>query len=480
MDEQQLYTTLRRRFGFSKFRDGQLATIKSLLTGHNTLAVLPTGGGKSLLYQLPAYLLPGAVLVVSPLISLMQDQVDRLHANGEKRVLMLSGHRENLSRQQELARLATAKFIFASPEFLAKPEVITRLRQIQLSLLTIDEAHCISQWGPDFRPEYLLLKELRQELNAPLTLLLTATATPKTRQDILEKVGLSLQKTRIISRSVNRANLFLAVSELSNSNDKQAALLKLVNHLPGAGIIYFASRRLASNMATWLQDNSSLTVAAYHAGMSIADRFRVQQQFMNNHLQLVCATSAFGMGIDKADIRFVIHYHLPTSLENYVQEIGRAGRDGQQSVAILLYCPGDEQLTRQLVQIDLPSAEQFNRVQAGTLPVQALGENYELFDFYCRHHYHYQQVVALFDQRRSQVTWRLRQVQAYLALTTCRRQFILSYFGEGRAEQEHCCDLEQPDWQTTLSLPVHRLITPLQRSTDWEGQLRNLLNLTKE
>lgn len=478
MDETRLYTALKKYFGFTKFRDGQLATVKALLTGHNTLAVLPTGGGKSLLYQLPAYLLPGAVLVVSPLISLMQDQVDRLHRNGEKRVLMLSGRGQGPAWQLQLRRLAGAKFIFASPELLANPAVIRALQAIQLSLLTIDEAHCISQWGPDFRPEYLLLKQLRQQLGTPLTLLLTATATPQVRQDILAKVGLAANEVTVIRRSVNRPNLFLAVQELANDGDKRAALLKLVTCLPGAGIIYFASRRLATDMAEWLRENSSLKVAAYHAGMSPADRFRVQQQFMDEQLQLVCATSAFGMGIDKANIRFVIHYHLPTNLEGYVQEIGRAGRDGKQSVAVMLYCPGDEQLARQLTQVDLPSAEQFNRVQAGKLPVQALGENYELFGFYCQHHYRYAQLKNIFKQRRRQADWQLQQVQAYLTLTTCRRQFILDYFGESAVEQTPCCDIDEPTWLTAPLLPLRQVVEEVSAPVHWDKQLRNLLNLT--
>lgn len=479
MDEKQLYTALKQHFGFTEFRKGQLATVKSVLAGQNTLAILPTGGGKSLLYQLPAYLLPGAVLVVSPLISLMQDQVDRLHRNGEKRVLMLSGQGGGQARQQQLANLANAKFIFASPELLANPAVIDAFHHVQLSLLTVDEAHCISQWGPDFRPEYLLLKELRHQLGDPVTLLLTATATPRVRHDILAKLGLPQSAVTVIKRSVNRPNLFLAVEDYASSKDKQAGLAKLVRQLPGAGIIYFASRRLATTMAEWLRENSSLAVAAYHAGMPAADRFRIQQQFMADQLQVVCATSAFGMGIDKADIRFVIHYHLPTSLENYLQEIGRAGRDGQQSVAILLHCPGDEQLTRQLTQVDFPTATRFDQVQAGKLPVQALGTNYELFDFYRRHQYDYQRLKRIFSRRQQLVADQLGQVRRYLELTTCRRQFILTYFGEIPAVQaNNCCDIDEPDWQAAPLLPPRQLVDHPEEIGDWATQLRQLLNLS--
>lgn len=480
MDDAQIYNALKRHFGYHAFRDGQLATIKAVLAGQNTLAVLPTGGGKSLLYQLPAYLLPGAVLVVSPLISLMQDQIDRLHRSGEKRVVMLSGQGGQQDRWQLLGQLKWAKFIFASPEILANSQVIKALQGTNISLLTIDEAHCISQWGPDFRPEYLLLKQLRHELGDPVTLLLTATATPRVRQDILTKVGLANEQVVKVTRSVNRPNIFLAASELATPDEKQAVLLKLVTTLPGAGIIYFASRRLATQMAAWLRDNSPLAVAAYHAGMSASERFRVQQQFMSTHLQLICATSAFGMGIDKDDIRFVIHYHLPTSLENYVQEIGRAGRDGQQSVAILLYSPGDEQLARQLTSIELPPEKLYEQVQAGKLTSQALGPNHELFDFYIRHQYSIGQLQKEFAQRQSRVRWQLRQMQNYVNLTTCRRRFILSYFGEQMTKQENCCDNDDHGWLEKPLLPK-RKIKPAKVSTDkWEVQLRRLLNLGKE
>ena len=478
MNDAKIYEVLKQRFGYEHFRDGQLATIKALLAGKNTLAILPTGGGKSLLYQLPAYLLPGPVLVVSPLISLMQDQVDRLHRNGEKRVLMLSGGGQD--RRQQLSQLSQAKFIFASPELLANPEVVRALQRTKLSLLTIDEAHCISQWGPDFRPEYLLLKQLRHELDDPVTLLLTATATPRVRHDILTKVGLSAEQVVTIVRSVNRPNIFLAASELASSDEKQTTLLKLVTTLPGAGIAYFASRRLATQMAEWLRENSTLAVAAYHAGMPSAERFRIQQQFMDNQLQLICATSAFGMGIDKDDIRFVIHYHLPTSLENYVQEIGRAGRDGQQSAAVLLYAPGDEQLARQLTTTELPPAGLYQKVQQGQADRRVLGPDYELFDFYIRHHYSISQLRESFGKRQSQVAWQLHQMQKYASLTSCRRQFILAYFGESTVEQTDCCDIDEPGWLSKPLLPPRKTTVVPKKNERWDTQLQRLLNLDKE
>ena len=266
MNRDRLYQALQQHFGHQEFRDGQLATIEAILAGQDTMAILPTGGGKSLLYQLPAYLRPGIVLIVSPLISLMQDQVDRLHRRGEKRVLLLSGQ-DRRTRDQQLSQLDRAKFVFASPEILANPAVAACLRRVNVAMLTIDEAHCISQWGPDFRPEYLLLRRFREELGTPPTLLLTATATPRVQADIIAKMGLAADEVTVIRRSVNRANIFLAVEELASPDEKAARLLQLVKELSGAGIIYFASRRLATATADWLQKQSGLAVAAYHAGM---------------------------------------------------------------------------------------------------------------------------------------------------------------------------------------------------------------------
>lgn len=477
MNRDRIYQTLHCRFGYQKFRDGQLATIEAVLAGQDTLAVLPTGGGKSLLYQLPAYLTPGIVLVVSPLISLMQDQVDRLHRRGEKRVLLLSGQ-DKRAREQQLGRLGQAKFVFASPEILANPTVSTALRRVHVAILTIDEAHCISQWGPDFRPEYLLLRQLRELLGNPVTLMLTATAPPRVQADILAKLGLSREGVTLIRRSVNRENIFLAVEQLTSPDEKAPRLLQLVQSLSGAGIVYFASRRLATMTAAWLQKQSGIAVAAYHAGMPAADRFRVQQQFMNNDLQLICATSAFGMGVDKADIRFIIHYHQPTNLADYVQEIGRAGRDGQQSAAILLTSPGDGLLARQLTTIDLPPVSLLERVRQGELAPAALGANHELFTFYFQQHYTVDQLVAAFNRRHRQNRWQLEQVQSYLSLGSCRRAFLLNYFGERPVDQDHCCDHESPDWLSQPLLPPRPPLSPQAGNDDWDQQLRGLLNLS--
>lgn len=477
---QQLKQLLHQHFGYSSFRDGQLETIEAVLHQQNTLAVLPTGAGKSLLYQLPGYVLTGSIVIVSPLISLMQDQVDRLRQRGEKRVVMLNGQLVGIERRAVLQHLNGFKFIFASPEILTNDQVLAALRQIQISLLVIDEAHCISQWGPDFRPEYLLLKQLRQQLNTPPVLLLTATATPRVRRDIIDKVGLTSDHVHQVIRSVNRPNIFLAVNQLANQEDKDHRLLELVDSLPGPGIIYFTSRKLAGQVATWLEEKSGIRVAAYHAGMSTLDRFRIQQQFMKGQLQLICATSAFGMGVDKEDIRYVIHYHLPATLEDYMQEIGRAGRDGKQSVAILLYAPGDEGVASQLATFPLPSVDLLAKIQAGQAEANLLGDQEELFTFYLTHHYQPVQIIKAFKHRRQQRAFSLQQVLNYLHLQTCRRQYILDYFGEEVSlNHDDCCDVDQPSWQQELALPQTSKPTETARDHDWEDRLCRLFAMKK-
>lgn len=472
----QLHQLLRDHFGYQHFRDGQEETIESLLAGHDTMAVLPTGAGKSLLYQLPAYLLPHGVVIVSPLISLMQDQVDRLRQRGEKRVVMLSSQLQGPARDQVLRSLGSFRFIFASPEILANPAILTALRRVQPSMLVVDEAHCISQWGPDFRPEYLLLRQARQAIGQPRLLLLTATATPRVRRDILAKLGLARDRVHQVIRSVNRPNIFLAVERVANPAAKDERLCQLVTSLPGPGIIYFASRKLASQMATWLQERTGQAVAPYHAGMTPVDRFKIQQQFMNNQVRLVCATSAFGMGVDKDDIRYVIHYHLPANLESYMQEIGRAGRDGQQSVAILLYAPGDEGLPSQLTTISLPSVDLLAKVQHHQLRPNVLGDDQELFTFYLDHGYQPAQIITAFRQRRRQLALSLQKMLDYTNLQTCRRRFLLDYFGEEATDfPSPCCDLDQSRWGKELTLPTPPAVHD-ERQGDWHQRLRQLFN----
>lgn len=484
ISDQQLLAELNKKFGFSTFRDGQQETIKAILAHQDTLAVLPTGGGKSLLYQLPGYLLSGTVLVVSPLISLMQDQVDRLHRLGEKRVLMISGQLSGKSRYQALQRLSSFKFIFTSPESLANPEVARELKKIQIALFVVDEAHCISQWGPDFRPEYLLLSAIRKELGQPTTLLLTATATPEVRQDIIQKMKLKPENVTQIIRSVNRSNIYYAVERFLSANEKKQFIIDLVNQLAGSGIIYFASRKLATQFAEELNQKTNKDVAAYHAGIAPIDRYRLQQQFMENRVQLICATSAFGMGIDKDDIRYIIHFHEPANLESYVQEVGRAGRDGKPSLALLLYCPGDEQIQRTLNQIDLPDKKLLDAVRLKRQPSSSLGDNQELFTFYLKHGYDGEAIVKAFKDRQVSIKKHLNWMMRYVNNTSlCRRQMILQYFGEQLVKsQVPCCDITDQTLLQQFEETNNKQSNHLQPALklDWQARLYQLFNINHD
>ena len=306
--------------------------------------------------------------------------------------------------------------------------------------------------------------------------MLTATATPRVRQDILTKLGLDRQHVHEVIRSVNRPNIFLAVNRVTDQQAKDRRLVELVKQLPGPGIIYFASRRLAAQMAAWLQQQTGEAVVPYHAGMSTTDRFKIQQQFMSNRVRLICATSAFGMGVDKNDIRYIIHYHLPANLESYMQEIGRAGRDGQQSLAVLLYAPGDEGLPSQLTTISLPSEELLTKVKQRQLHPSVLGDEQELFSFYLDHGYQPRQIITAFQQRQRQLAISLQKMLAYTNLTKCRRAFLLKYFGEeGTSFPQPCCDIEQPQWRKKLLLPSLKAVDQ-GKEQDWHQRLRQLLN----
>ena len=335
---QTIHSVLREHWGFETFRPMQEQIIRSVMDGHDTLALMPTGGGKSLTYQVPAMASDGVCIVVTPLIALMKDQVDNLRKRGISAVAVHSGL---TPRQIDIALdncvYGDIKFLYIAPERLVTEVFRLRVQKMKVSLLAVDEAHCISQWGYDFRPSYLRIAEIRELIPDTPILALTASATKVVEQDIVDK--LSLADPAILRSSFARDNLSYSVRAVDDKNEQ---LLRIIGNVPGTGIVYVRTREGAEKIASWLRDQGE-SADYYHGGLPNAERSLRQEDWTQGRTRIMVATNAFGMGIDKADVRFVVHYTMCDSLESYYQEAGRAGRDGKRSYAVLLTSPDDEQ-----------------------------------------------------------------------------------------------------------------------------------------
>jgi ATP-dependent DNA helicase RecQ len=363
-----LHRSLRSTFGFEQLRPGQAEVIRSVMDGRDTLAVMPTGAGKSLCYQLPALHLEGTTIIVSPLISLMKDQVDKLQERGLEALQVNS---TLTAEGEEIALDSIEKeasdFVFTTPERLTSPAFLQTLRGTTIDFVVIDEAHCISQWGHDFRPSYLALRSALAELGDPPILALTATATPEVIDDIRQQLG--RPRMLVFDTGIYRSNLELQVEHVSGDAEKQAELLRVLENSEGSGIIYTATVKHVEDVTRFLQ-GEGFEVLSYHGRLAAKRRKESQDRFMAGELKAMVATNAFGMGIDKADIRFVIHYDMPGSLEAYYQEAGRAGRDGERAQCVLLYDPRDRRTQLFLMTGRYPSEKEVQRVYTALTELQ--------------------------------------------------------------------------------------------------------------
>nr|WP_206765856.1 RecQ family ATP-dependent DNA helicase [Weissella confusa] len=470
---------LKEKFGFDSFKPGQAEVLEALTAGKNTLAMLPTGGGKSLIYQMMGNMRDGLVIIVTPLLSLMQDQVARLNYAGEPKVVALNSTLPQDARRTILRSLDQYKFLFVSPEMLGQTVVQSALRKVKINLLVVDEAHTIVSWGPDFRPDYLALPQVHKKLGQPQLLLLTATATPKMMTDITVPFGLPESDWFIYRQSVDRPNIYLHTETLANEGQKRERLADLVRQLQGPGIVYFSSRKLATSMADWLAENTGRRVAAYHAGLDTMSRYRIQQQFMLGQIDVIAATSAFGMGIDKDNVRYVIHYHLSNDLANYLQEIGRAGRDGEQSAAILLYVPGDENLQLNMIDGTIPNREVVMGYYDKRFGADEIGrDKANLLDFYAKQGMNPDEVATMFETRRQQRQQDLYNLVNYAKSDAGLRRQLLDHFGDDAQSNDDAESVGVVDWHPEkLALVATEAPTELAGVTDWRTQVAKLFNL---
>ena len=483
MEELNLEVILTERFGFDHFKTGQKEAIQALLKGKNVISVLPTGTGKSLIYQFTGYMLDGMVLIVSPLLSLMDNQVAQMRLAGEKRTAALNSMLSRPERHYIEQHLGQYKFLFVSPEMLQSSYFMSLLSEIKIGLFVVDEAHCISQWGQDFRPDYLFLGDVRSKLAYPRTLALTATAPRTVINDIQET--LHLKDNVMLDRTdPNRSNIFYHIMEI-HPQEKDDQLISLLADYPMPAVIYFSSKKQADSVSQLISERTQLKVDTYHADRSSEDRTTIQRQFLSNKLDVICATSAFGMGINKENIRSIIHYHLPNTVEEYIQEVGRAGRDGKQSMATLLYSYTDLAFKyRKTIETDLTKGVVNTLLQTRDSQLVNLSDADQAMLQIIRYKQMTSDQALDFVENRTLIrTNQLKAMQQFIEAKQCRRDIISRYFEHDTQEKpKWCCSHCQPDNQLLLQEMSSQSVLVGQQEktlTNWKELIKELFDLKK-